>query len=200
MYNYPAMNNKNALAVLAPAVFFAALAAIVALVALAGCTARPEVDSAPAAADTRAPDQVFDGFEMALTDDGISKGLVLARRAEKYGELQEFRASALTVFFYTESGRVSSVLTSQRGIIHTDTGNMEAMDSVVVFSSDSTRILRTEHLLWLRGDNMIRGDSAVVVTGPRGEVTGDGFTADVGFERIDLKNPTGDVNVLGDKF
>ncbi len=199
MQNYPAMNNKNALAVMAPAVIFAALAV---LVALAGCTARPEADSAPvtAAADIEMPDQVFDGFEMSLTDDGISKGLVLARRAEKYGELQEFRASGLTVFFYTESGRVSSVLTSRRGVIHTDTGNMEAMDSVVVFSSDSTRTLHTEHLVWLKGDNMIRGDSAVVVTGLRGEVAGDGFTADVGFERIDLKNPTGDVNVLGDKF
>ena len=190
------MNSTTKSAAVAPTLILAAL------VILAGCTARPAADSAPATyeTDVEAPDQVFDGFEMSLTDDGISKGLVLAERAEKYGRLQEFRATVLTVFFYNESGRVSSVLTSRRGVIHTDTGEMEAMDSVVVFSSDSTRTLRTEHLVWLKGDNMIRGDSAVVVSGPRGEVSGDGFTADVGFERIDLKNPTGDINVLGDQF
>ncbi len=169
---------------------------------LAACTARPGVDSAPVPydSDVEVADQVIDGFEMMLTDNGVSKGLARADRAEKFGESQEYRATRLTVFFYTESGRVQSVLTSRRGIIHLDTGNMEAMDSVVVFSADSTRTLHTEHLVWLNGDNLIRGDSAVTVVGPRGEVKGDGFSADVGFEQIDLKNPTGDINVLSDRF
>ncbi len=175
---------------------------LVAVLSLAGCTARPSADSVPVSGDQDAEvaDEVIDGFEMSLTDNGISKGLALADRAEKYGDLQLFRATSLTVLFYTESGHVQSVLTSRRGIIHTDTGDMEAMDSVVVFSSDSTRILQTEHLVWLKGDNRIQGDSAVVVTGPQGVVNGDGFTADVGFESIDLKNPTGDINVLGERF
>jgi LPS export ABC transporter protein LptC len=175
---------------------------LIAVLSLAGCTARPESDfsSVPADPEAEVADQVFDGFEMSLTDNGISKGLAIADRVEKYGESQVYRATGLTVLFYTESGRVQSVLTSRRGIIRSDTGDLEAMDSVVVFSSDSTRTLHTEHLVWLKGDNRIQGDSAVVVRGPQGVVNGDGFTADMGFESIDLKNPTGDINVLGDKF
>ncbi|MBW7995256.1 MAG: LPS export ABC transporter periplasmic protein LptC [Candidatus Glassbacteria bacterium] len=145
-------------------------------------------------------DQIFDGFEMTLTDNGILRGLARASTAEKFGEQQVLKARDLTVLFYTDGGRVRSVLTSRRGIIHTDTGDMEAMDSVVVISADSSRTLHTEHLVWIKRDNRIHGDSSVVVRGPRGEVSGDGFNADVGFEEIDLKNPTGDINVLGHRF
>jgi LPS export ABC transporter protein LptC len=175
--------------------------AVAALIVILACAPRPEAGLPEVDENAKeTPDKVFDGFEMSLTDNGISKGLALADRAEEYGDLQQFRATTLTVLFYTESGHVQSVLTSKRGIIHTVTGDMEAMDSVVVFSSDSSRTLHTEHLVWLKGDNRIQGDSAVVVTGPQGVVNGDGFTADVGFEQIDLKNPTGDINVLGDRF
>ncbi|HLA39811.1 MAG TPA: LPS export ABC transporter periplasmic protein LptC [Candidatus Glassbacteria bacterium] len=145
-------------------------------------------------------DQVFDGFEMTITDNGIKKGLVQADRAEKYEQRKIFRATTLTVVFYTSSGEVKTVMTSRRGLIHTDTGDMEAMDSVVVFSSDSTRTLSTEHLVWKKEDNLIVGDTAVVIRSPRGVVYGDGFVTDAGFENLEVKNPTGDINVLGDKF
>ena len=181
---------------------FLALIALILIAAmlLAGCRSSvPQAGSTPADSLTtgEVPDQVFDGFEMTITDNGILKGLVRAARAEKFGKQQEFRADDLTVLFYTESGRIKSVLTSRRGKIHTDSGDMEAMDSVVVLSADSTRNLLTDHLVWIKGDDLIRGDTAVVVTDPRGVVRGDAFTADVGFEEIQMKNPTGDINVLG---
>ena len=184
---------------------FSALIVLIFMAAvLAGCNSSvPGTDAEMTAAqeaDENTPDQVFDGFEMSLTDNGIRKGLARAIRAEKFSKAQEFRATDLTVLFYTESGRIKSVLTSRRGTIHTDTGDMEAMDSVVVISADSTRVLRTEHLVWQKGDDLITGDSAVVVTDPRGVVNGDAFTADVGFEEIEMKNPTGDINVLGNQF
>lgn len=156
--------------------FYFATAAFVtaSVVLLTGCGWSDTGHPPPAVEqqDSDIPDEVINGFEMTLTDNGIRKGLARAVRAEKYGKQQLFRATDLTVLFYTDAGRVKSVLTSRKGIVHMDTGNMEAMDSVVVLSADSTRTLHTESLVWLKEDNVIRGDSAVVVRGPRGEVTG----------------------------
>jgi len=154
----------------------------------------------PEPAEPEAADQVFDGFEMTVTESGIKKGWVQADEAEKYEKQKIFRATNLTVIFYTSSGKVQSVMTSRRGLIHTDSGDMEAIDSVVVYSSDSTRTLHSQHLVWKKGENLIVGDSAVVVRSPRGVVYGDGVVADAGFENLEVKNPTGDINVLGDKF
>lgn len=142
------------------------------------------------------PDQVIDGFELALTDSGVRKGWVTAREAAKYSERKIFTARQLHVIFYGPTGQVSSILTSLRGVIHTDTGNMEAMDSVVVYSADSSRVLRTERLEWRKSENLIVSDTAVVVQTVNGVVYGDGIVADAGFNDVEVRNPTGDINVL----
>ena len=146
------------------------------------------------------PDQVFEGFEMTITESGIKKGWIRAERAEKYSGKKIFKAEGLTVLFYDTNGEIKSILTSRHGLIHTDSGDMEAIDSVVVFTSDSTRQLVTEHLVWKKKENLIVGDSAVVIRSRRGVVFGDGITADAGLEDIEVKNPTGDIHVLGNKI
>lgn len=168
----------------------------------AACGEKEIAQAPPAAGEQQAemPDQIFDGFEMTITESGIKKGWIQADRAEKYTEKGLFKAENLTVLFYTETGAIKSVMTSRKGLIHTASGDMEAMDSVVVISSDSTKTLLTEHLIWQKKDNRILGDSAVEIRSPRGVVFGDGIRADAGFENLEVKNPTGDINVLGDKF
>jgi LPS export ABC transporter protein LptC len=104
------------------------------------------------------------------------------------------------VIFYTANGEINSVLTSRRGIIHTDSGDMEALDSVVVVSRDSTKKLETGRLIWKKQDNTIVSDTSVVISSPRGVVYGDGLLTDAGFENLEVTNPTGDINVLGEKF
>jgi|GEM_PF-3713131 LPS export ABC transporter protein LptC len=146
------------------------------------------------------PDQIFDGFEMTITESGIKKGWIQADRAEKYTAKGLFKAENLAVLFYTQTGAIKSVMTSRKGLIHTDSGDMEAMDSVVVISSDSTKTLLTEHLVWKKKNNRILGDSAVEIRSPRGVVFGDGIEADAGFENLEVKNPTGDIHVLGEDF
>lgn len=146
------------------------------------------------------PDQVFEGFEMTITENGIKQGWLKADRAEKYEKKKLFNAQNLKVIFYTSSGEIKSVMTSRRGIIRTDTGDMEALDSVVVISRDSTKTLETERLIWKKKENIIVGDTAVVITSRRGVVRGDGIKADAGFENLEVKNPTGDIHVLGNEF
>ena len=165
-----------------------------------GCREREiaQVDSGQQSVEV--PDQIFDDFEMTITESGIKKGWVQADRAEKYTKEGLFKAENLIVLFYTQTGAVNSVMTSRKGLIHTDSGDMEAMDSVVVFSSDSARTLLTEHLVWRKKDNRILGDSAVEIRSQRGVVFGDGIETDAAFENIEVKNPTGDIHVLGDDF
>ncbi|MEA1995996.1 MAG: LPS export ABC transporter periplasmic protein LptC [Gemmatimonadota bacterium] len=144
------------------------------------------------------PDQVFDGFEMTITENGIKKGWLRADKAEKYEGKKVFKAVNPEVIFYASNGEMNSVLTARRGIIHTETGDVEAFDSVVVLSRDSTRTLLTEHLFWNKLDNTIVSDSSVKITGSQGVVYGDGLVADAGLEDVEVKNPTGDIDVLGD--
>jgi LPS export ABC transporter protein LptC len=146
------------------------------------------------------PDQVFEGFEMTVTESGIKQGWVRADRAERFEAGKILKAQNLKVIFYTANGEINSVLTSRRGIIHTDSGDMEAMDSVVVVSRDSTKKLETGRLIWKKQDNTIVSDTSVVISSPRGVVYGDGLLTDSGFENLEVTNPTGDINVLGEKF
>ncbi len=166
----------------------------------AGCREK-EIAQAPSGEQSvEIPDQIFDGFEMAITESGIKKGWIQADRAEKYTAKGLFKAENLTVFFYTQTGAIKSVMTSRKGLIHTESGDMEVMDSVVVISSDSTKTLLTEYLVLKNKDNRILGDSAVEIRSPKGVVFGDGIEADAGFENLEVKNPTGDIHVLGDDF
>lgn len=155
---------------------------------------QPEADGNPAAA---VPDQVFEGFEMALTESGIKKGFLKAERAEKFQEPNQFKVLAPEVVFYDEQGQVTSILISRRGVLHLDSGLMEAFDSVVVVDADSSRTLRTERLLWRRSENLIVSDTTVLITTPQGQVRGTGLTTNVGLEHLEVLNPTGDIHVLG---
>ena len=183
-----------------PARFLAGVFLITLGLLSAGC-GEEEVTPVPAGEQAvELPDQIFDGFEMTVTESGIRKGWIQADRAEKYTAKGLFKARNLTVLFYTQAGAIKSVMTSRKGLIYTDSGDMEAMDSVVVISSDSTKTLLTEHLVWKKKDNRILGDSAVEIRSQRGVVFGDGIEADAGFENLEVKNPTGDIHVLGDDF
>ena len=161
-----------------------------------GCTAEERLSPENDGSGEQMPDRIFDGFELALTDNGVRKGWVTADEASKYTERKIFIARQLKVIFYTPTGQVNSILTSRRGIIHTDTNNMEAMDSVVVYSADSSRILRTERLEWKKNENLIVSDTTVTIRTAERVVHGDGIVTDAGFNEVEVKNPTGDINVL----
>ena len=142
------------------------------------------------------PDQIIDSFDLTITDSGVRKGWVTALEAEKYVSRKVYTARELKVVFYNPAGQVNSILTSRRGIIHIENGDMEAMDSVVVFSADSSRVLLTERLLWRKSDNRILSDTTVEVRSRQGVVFGDGMESDASFTDVQVKNPTGDINVL----
>ena len=150
--------------------------------------------------ETVIPDQVFEGFEMTITESGIKKGWIQGRRAEKYESKKIFVISYPRVIFYSSSGEVQSVMTSRRGLIHIGSGDLEAFDSVVVVSADSAKTLETQHLVWKKAENVIVGDSAVVIRARgRGVLHGDGIVSDPGFDNVEVKNPTGDISVLSER-
>lgn len=152
--------------------------------------------SQESAQSSETPDQIIDSFDLTITDSGVRKGWVTALEAEKYVSRKLYTARELKVVFYNPAGQVNSVLTSRRGIIHIENGDMEAMDSVVVFSADSSRVLLTERLLWRKSDNRILSDTTVEVRSLKGVVFGDGMESDASFTDVQVKNPTGDINAL----
>ena len=93
-----------------------------------GCTENEIAQLPPEEQGVEIADQIFDGFEMTVTESGIKKGWIQADRAEKFTAKSLFKAENLTVLFYTETGAIKSVMTSRKGLIHIDTEDMEAMD------------------------------------------------------------------------
>ncbi|MEA2062118.1 MAG: LPS export ABC transporter periplasmic protein LptC [Gemmatimonadota bacterium] len=183
--------------------FCAGTSILLFLLVAAGCrSGQPGAGTEAAGGETvDMPDQVFEGFDITITENGIKKGWVQAERAEKYEARKVFLATRPRVVFYSASGAVQSTMISLRGLIDIATGDMEAFDSVVVTSADSSKVLETRHLVWKKTENIIIGDSAVVIRARgRGVVYGDGIRTDAGFDNVELRNPTGDINVLGETF
>ncbi|MFC1614229.1 LPS export ABC transporter periplasmic protein LptC, partial [Gemmatimonadota bacterium] len=116
-------------------VFWAFFVSILLLVSGCSIDAPEKMSGSEDESSTVIPDQVFDGFEMTITEDGIKKGWIKGLRAERYESKKIFLVSRPEVIFYSTAGSVQSVMTSLRGLIHISSGDMEAFDSVVVISA-----------------------------------------------------------------
>ena len=174
---------------------------LLSLVACSGSRNPYDQDENEEATGQRIADQVFEGFEMTVTENGVKSGTITADRAEKYDSEQIVEAKNLEMVFFAENGAVESILTSKKGVIHLDSGAMQASDSVVVINADSTKTLKTERLTWDKEKDQVVSDTTVYITTADGDrVRGDGIVTDVGFNNLELKNPTGDISALGKDF
>lgn len=180
---------------------FITLISLLACISCAGSGGMDDAEESPEAAPQRIADQVFEGFEMTVTENGVKSGAITADRAEKYDSEQLIEARNLEVVFFAENGAVESILTSKKGLIHLNSGAMQASDSVVVINADSSKTLKTERLTWDKEKDQVVSDTTVYITTSDGDrVRGDGIVTDVGFNNLELKNPTGDISALGKEF
>lgn len=121
--------------------------------------------------------------QIVVSDSGRTKAIIYAGYIRVYDYPPETQLSdGVTVHFYDENGRESSVLTSREGRVDDRTNDLEAMGNVVVVSSDST-ILRTERLFWDNRRRLIHTPEFVAITSPKEKIQGKGFEA-----HQDLKN------------
>lgn len=163
---------------------------VVILAALVACredTIRPPVTAT--AADSA--DQVLEGMEHFITNDGVRRTRVIADTAYLYEATQLARLKKVKVTFYSATGEETSTIVGDSGIYQTRDGSMSAWGHVVATTPDN-RVLKSEELKYDSRTQKISSGVAFVYERPgQTRMTGDAFTSDPDFKNIVATRPRG---------
>jgi LPS export ABC transporter protein LptC len=122
-------------------------------------------------------DQIIFGGRIFLTDQGVSKGVLLADTILNYDDGTRMELRRVNVTFYTSVGVKDGVLTSKAGTYNARLSRLDARGDVVVVRDDGKR-LSSPQLVYDQVRNQIFTDSAFVLNEPSRPFTGLGFESD----------------------
>jgi LPS export ABC transporter protein LptC len=156
-------------------------AAVVLLLVSAAAACKPRSAATPAVAKTSAipdsADQVVFGLRTVLTDQSVSKGVLLSDTAFTYDNGNRLVLRRVNVTFYTPQGLKDGVMTSRAGVYVAALSRLEVTGDVVVTRDDGKR-LTSPQLVYDQQRNQIYTDSAFVLNEPDRLLTGIGFESD----------------------
>ncbi len=145
---------------------------------LAGCEEKIKPSVLPGIDSKSIPQQESWNSTIVLSDSGKLKAVIFAGYIQKYDTPSEtWLRQGVKVYFYGDSAKHTSTLTSDEGRVDELTNNLEASGNVVVLSDDSTR-LRSQKLFWDHSTQRIHTPEYVFITSPREQVQGKGFESD----------------------
>jgi LPS export ABC transporter protein LptC len=162
------------------------LGLVAVLSACAEETIRPPVTAT--AADSA--DQVLEGMEHFITNDGVRRTRVIADTAYLYEATQLARLKKVKVTFYNAAGEETSTVVGDSGLYQTRDGSMSAWGHVVATTPDK-RVLKSEELKYDSRKQEISSSKPFVYDRPGERMTGDGFTSDPDFKNIVAVRPRG---------
>ena len=122
-------------------------------------------------------DQIIFGGRIYLTDQGVSKGVLLADTVLTYDDGTRMELRRVHVTFFTSVGLKDGVLTSQAGTYNSRLARLDARGDVIVVRNDGKR-LSSPQLVYDQVRNQIFTDSAFVLNEPSRTFTGLGFESD----------------------
>ena len=164
---------------------------VLALCTLPGCEEKIKPSVLPTIDSKNLPQQESWNSHIVISDSGIVHAIVDA--AYLYvteGSRQTHMRNGVVVHFYNSEGKQTSVLTSRQAIVDESTNNLEAVDSVVVVSEDSTK-LRTEHLFWDNKRQLVHTPEFVRINSPTEKLQGHGFESDQSLRHYVIFRPSG---------
>ena len=167
---------------------------------LAGCSS-PSSREPSGEKETRVPDQILEGFTMIITDQGVKKSRFSALRARIYNSEESVESEDVKVEFFRSTGKLYSTLWADRGVLNTETNDMDAYSNVVVVSQDDIR-LETESLHWNEDANLITTEDPVTLIQGGKKIHGVGMVSDPSLTDVKISEPTGvfrDVDVPGEE-
>lgn len=122
-------------------------------------------------------DQIIFGGRIFLTDQGVSKGVLLADTVLTYDDGTRMELRRINVTFYTSQGIKDGLLTAKAGTYNSRLSRLDARGDVVVVRDDGKR-LTSPQLVYDQVRNQIFTDSAFVLNEPSRTFTGLGFESD----------------------
>lgn len=153
-------------------------------------------DDTPPTAGEPLPDGVdtaVRGMRTFVTRNGIRRAVVEADTAEWHEE-NEIHLRPMKLTFFDPQGLESTEVTSEFGIFHQLTGDLEAERNVVVEDRRDDQRLETERLRYQNLDGRLYGDTAfILIRGLEGlTLEGTGFESDPTLDAVLMLNPEGE--------
>jgi LPS export ABC transporter protein LptC len=161
------------------------------LIALSGCEEKlkPAVTNAIVGKDL--PTQESWNTTIMFTDSGKLVAILKAGHIASYAEKRyTLFDSNITVDFYDERERHTSVMTAKTGKVDDITKDLEAHGDVVVVS-DSGTVLKTDELFWSNYRKKVHTQKFVDITSPTEHIQGHGFESDRGLRNYTIFRVTG---------
>lgn len=122
-------------------------------------------------------DQLVIGMRTILTEQSVSKGILLSDTAYVYDDGSRLELLRVHLTFRTAQGRKDGVLTARAGTYNSRLSRLDARGDVVVVREDGMR-LESPQLVFDQARNQIFSDSAFTLTQPSRTITGIGFESD----------------------
>ena len=170
--------------------------ALAALLAAAGCGDGSGGSSSGVGSGTAS--STLTGITLRETVEGRLRWILRADSSETDERQSQTLIRGLHVDFYDPAGAVSSVLTSDEGVVQRSTNDMTARGNVLLISARG-ETLATETLDWNNTIGRIRTADPFRLARPDGWLTGVGFESDPDLKsyttkdvRIDSRNDAGD--------
>lgn len=161
---------------------------IVLSILLYACTDEPKSAESSDEFGDRIPVQESWNSDFKVTEDGVLKAIVYAKRTRKYNDKRETEMDTLKIDFYDEFGIKTTTLTSLFGKIDDQTKNMFARDSVVAINEDGVT-LETEELHWNNKTKRITTDKFVTISTKDEIIQGYGFESDQNLKNYEIFEP-----------
>lgn len=141
------------------------------------------------------PDERTTELYLIQTDGGKAKIRLYAKEAESFSKGDKIIVfnKGVKVEFYTEQGKLSSILTAKYGKINESQGTMEVLDSVRVFNPIKDQLMETEALFWDRKDSLITTDRLVSIKTPSALIYGKGLKMKQDFSYYEFIKPQGKI-------
>lgn len=173
-----------------PKSFFVFLCALYCLLIL-GCEEKVKPSIASVNTAHELPSQESWNAVITFTDSGSVSGILRAGYIASYADKKyTLLDSNITVDFYDEFGKHTSVLTARKGKVDDVTHNLQAEGNVVVVS-DSGTTLKTEILFWDNKTQKVYSPAYVEITSPTEQLQGHGFESDRALQHYKVLRVTG---------
>lgn len=160
-----------------------------------------EQDEPPPTAGDILPEGVdvaFTHLRTFMTREGVRRARVEADTAQEY-EGGELHLRPLTLTFFDEFGRESTVVTADFGIYYEATEDMEAEGTVVAIDRVDDQRIETERMRYVNIDDRLYGDTAFTLYRDGGGTIIDGaaFESDPGLDSVIVLSPSGQTDRAG---
>jgi LPS export ABC transporter protein LptC len=131
------------------------------------------------------PDTELSGARIYLYDKSRVTTEIVADKIVRFQAIDSTMAYKLDIDVYDSTGRVSTHVVGDSGIIRENTGRMHIYGHVVVINEDSSK-LETDYLFWDSKTDRIQTDAFVKVTRGEDVMTGWGMEADQRLNHITI--------------